>query len=145
MLLSKTCQYAIRGLVHINLNTKNGERAGLKTIAESTGTPVPFLSKVLMSATKHGFIGSVKGPGGGFYRNEKTPNITLLQVIEAVEGPEYCNRCLLGLPDCSDDKPCPAHFTYKSVREDLHEMFTRMTIDQLSNNLDKNQGLFRLG
>jgi Rrf2 family protein len=146
MLISKTCQYAIRALVFIQKETAEpNTRVGIKLIAKGVSAPMAFTSKILQTLSKFGFIGSVKGPGGGFYANDKTAGITILELITAIEGPNYCKQCLIGLPNCSDDNPCPAHFQYKTARSHMHELFKRLSIGELVDNYESNEELFRIG
>lgn len=145
MLISKTGQYAIRALVFIQKETAESDiRVGIKPIAEGVSAPMAFTSKILQTLSKFGFIESIKGPGGGFFANTKTGELTILELINAIEGPHYCKQCLIGLPNCSDDNPCPAHFQYKQVRTQMHDLFERLTIAELANNLESNKELFRI-
>lgn len=146
MLLSKSCQYAIRALVFITKESYNSKtKIGLQQISEGISAPSHFLAKILQNLARHGMVDSFKGPGGGFVSSNKTKATTVLDIIQAIEGPMYCDRCLLGLPHCSDTKPCPSHFAYKPVREELRNLFQDMTIGRLGENLDSNQELFSLG
>ena len=146
MLLSKSCQYAIRAMVFIHNQTRHDDRKiGIPEIAKGISSPVHFTAKILQVLSKGGMIFSQKGPGGGFKLNENTSEVCVLDIIEAIEGPQFCDRCLLGLPNCSDSKPCPSHYTYKPIRFELKKMFQETTIGFLSDNMEKESELFRLG
>ena len=145
MLISKTCQYAIRALIYINRKSQNNEgTTGIKEVAKGINSPEHFTAKILQSLAKHKLVSSIKGPGGGFFASEDTHSTTVHKIIEAIEGPHVCEQCLLGLPNCSDDKPCPAHFQYKTVRVELKQLFEKLTIGELSTKLDSNEDLFRI-
>jgi Rrf2 family protein len=86
MQLTRAASYAIYALVHMARQKDNQPIASHLTAREQ-GIPDRFLLKVLKSLTAQGILRSVKGPNGG-YRLAKAPkDITLLEVIEAVDGP----------------------------------------------------------
>jgi Rrf2 family protein len=146
MLLSKSCQYAIRALVYVTRESYDSDKKiGLQQISKGISAPSHFLAKILQNLARHGMILSFKGPGGGFVATQSTRDSTILDIIQVIEGPMYCDRCLLGLPNCSDTKPCPSHFAYKPVREELKKLFEETTIGRLSDNLNGNKELFSLG
>jgi Rrf2 family protein len=86
MRLTNATSYAICALVHL-AGQKGNQPVASHRIARRRGVPEKFLLKVLKPLATSGILRSVKGPHGG-YRLAKTPkDITLLEIVENVEGP----------------------------------------------------------
>ncbi|KPM46780.1 RrF2 family transcriptional regulator [Jiulongibacter sediminis] len=129
-MISKTCGYAIRAIVL--LNEHPGEKLGVVQIAEQLGIPQHFLSKVLKDLAKHQLISSVKGPHGGYFSNQTTPNASLIDIIHVIDGLGVLNKCFLGKDRCSQTNPCPLHNEFEKSRQYLFEVFRNRTISQLN-------------
>jgi Rrf2 family protein len=86
MKLSRASGYAASALAHL-YGTPPGKLVPSHTIARATGTPCLFLLKVLTSLVRAGLVLAVKGPNGGFRLARPAKAISLLQVIEAIDGP----------------------------------------------------------
>lgn len=95
------------------------KNVGVKEIAEALNMPQQFLSKILQQLARHGLISSIKGPNGGFYINEANTKVTLLDIVECMDGKGALSGCLLGLPVCSVEDPCPLHHHFYESREGL--------------------------
>jgi len=98
-MFSKTCEYAIRAVMFITRETKNGTRVGVKEIAEGIDSPVHFIAKILQELSKRGIVQSLKGPTGGFFMDEHALNHTLADVVTAVDGDKLFHGCGLGLSE----------------------------------------------
>lgn len=71
-----------------------GEVVDASTIAKSEDIPIRFLLKIMHTLSKQGFVKSFRGVGGGFALAQEPENITLLDIVQAMEGPVVINRCL---------------------------------------------------
>ncbi len=121
-MFSKTCEHAIRALLFIAKGANTNKRFSIKEIAAEIKAPVSFIAKILHELSKLGFVQSVKGPGGGFYLNEKSLNNSLSDIVVAIDGDKIFNGCGLGLAYCSEDKPCAIHFEFKKIRAEIFNM-----------------------
>ena len=69
----------------------------------------------------------------------KTPSeIRLIDIVEAIDGLKHMNTCLLGMPECSDETPCPAHNEWKPVRERLYAILGSQSVDDMVKGLKGN-------
>ncbi len=135
MIFSKSCEYGLRAVLYICLKSKNKENIGVKEIAKEIKSPVAFTAKILQSLAKQKIILSLKGPNGGFYiNNDKKNQITILQVVEAIEGKDYFDKCVIGLENCSEKKPCPIHAYFITHKKNLKELFSSKTIYDIIEN-----------
>ncbi len=118
-MFSKTFGYALRGILLIVYYHNEKSRVQVDEISSQLCVPRPFMSKVLKNLAKSGIIGSVKGPGGGFYVNEQTMSTSVFSVLTITDGAEQFSNCALRLHTCNLQNPCPLHKQVYSVREKL--------------------------
>lgn len=131
MELTRKGEYAIRGVVYL-AKMKPGQIALISEIAESTGVPQTFLAKIMQNFAKLGIVNSFRGTGGGFLLGRPASQITLREVVEAVEGPIMPNRCLMGEPGCELSKTCLVHPVWREVQSRVVEVLNSVTLEQLA-------------
>jgi Rrf2 family transcriptional regulator, iron-sulfur cluster assembly transcription factor len=134
-MFSKSCEYAIRSIIIICQNSKNGERTNVKEISAKSDAPEQYIAKLLQILTKENLIKSAKGPGGGFYMDKDHTKVKLIDVVNAIDGDSVFSGCGLGLKECSEKKPCPLHNHFKGIRNDLRSMLSKTSIFELANEL----------
>lgn len=131
-MLSKSTEYAIRALVFIRLENWKERRPGVIEIAREIETPPAFTAKILQILTRHRLVQSMKGRGGGFFFSHDREPITLHEVILVMEGDGLFHRCGIGLKNCSNENPCPIHYEYMKVREEMSHIVQNETIYSLA-------------
>ncbi len=109
-----------------------GTRASRATLAEASECPEQFLSKVLQSLTRAGLVISHRGNTGGFELPEVHRQASLLQVVEAIEGPMRLNVCLTANAACSRQGWCPAHPVWVNAQRAMAEVLANALIGELS-------------
>lgn len=107
-LYSRGCQHALWALSYAHLE-REGARFQPKEVCNRTGIPEPFTRKILQALVQGGFLNAHRGPGGGYSLAKSAHDISLLDVIQAVEGHDTFDRCVMGLPECGGASPCPIH------------------------------------
>ncbi len=135
-MFSKACEYGIKATIHISRQSQEGERVSLKAVAKAIDSPVAFTAKILQSLASRSIITSSKGPTGGYeiLKNEQS-QITLDRIVEAIDGDNIYIGCGLGLEQCNEHKPCPIHFKFVAIRNDLESMLKSTTVHELANGL----------
>lgn len=132
-MFSKTCEYGIRATIFIASQSSQNNRVGLKDIAKKIDSPEAFTAKILQILSKNNIIHSIKGVGGGFDIPKETMNqITLAQVVTALEGDRVFTGCGLGLSHCSEEHPCPVHDKFKAIRNELAHMLETTNLEELA-------------
>lgn len=131
-MLSKSTEYAIRALVYVQLRNWDKKRPGVSEIAKEIEAPEAYTAKILQTLTKSKLLDSAKGRGGGFFYSENQSNLTLYDVIHAVEGDACFHKCGFGLKQCNNDNPCPLHDQYKLVRDGFFDIVKTVSIRSLS-------------
>ena len=135
MLYSRPCEYALRALTHISLNL-DMELIRAQEIAEAENLPAPFLAKLLQQLARSGVLVSVKGPKGGFGLARPPQEISLMEVVSAVDGEEGFKRCAVGLAECTDETPCPLHDTWKPFRLQILDYMSGRSLADLAEAMD---------
>lgn len=142
-MFSKTCEYAIRAMIFIAQKTNQDGRVGIKDIAKGINSPVHFIAKILQDLTRKGLLQSAKGPSGGFYLDKTSMKQSLADIVRAVDGDKIFYGCCLGLKQCSEAKPCPIHFEFKKVRQELFGMLQNTRIDAFTEALENNTAFLK--
>lgn len=130
MIYSKPCMHGLRAVLYIATRNVESPVRG-EDIAREEDLPQPFLSKILKILSSRNVLHSVRGPGGGFRLARKPEEISLFDIVEAIDGVSQFDECALGWKTCQDDKPCPLHTSWKQMREGLREYLIRTSVSDL--------------
>jgi Rrf2 family protein len=103
--LNKESEHAIKGLAYL-ARQPQGKPTTLEEIAASQRLPKSFLSKIFRRLSAHGIVGASRGVDGGYFIQRPPEGISLLDIIEAVEGPKILGMCLFWDKGCDEDA-CP--------------------------------------
>ena len=143
MIYSTATEYAIRGLSEIAARGSDG-RMLLDEVVAGSGLPRDFLAKVFQKLVHAGVLRSAKGRGGGFALARAAHEITLMQVVDAIDGPQTHDHCVIGFARCSDEMPCAQHDLYKPIRQRIKDYLTTTTAADLAASLRAKQAWQRL-
>ena len=138
MIFSNTTEYAIRGLAEL-AGRSNGSTMLLDQLVAGTTLPRDFMAKIFQRLVKAKLLTSAKGRGGGFALARPAHQITLMDIVEAIEGPKPLDGCVVGLERCNDDMPCPQHDLYKPIRQRLKDYMNTTTLADLASSLKSKQ------
>lgn len=128
--LSQTAGYAI-----LALSCLAGPRGPLllaRQLVERAGVPLPYLSKILNRLAQRRLVRAKRGYRGGFCLARPAERISLLEVVEAVEGERWKPRCLLGLASCTDERACPTHKFWTVERSRIEAELRRLTLAEVA-------------
>jgi len=131
MQLTRAADYAVRVMIHL-AGLPPETRASRAELAVSAECPEQFLSKVLQSLTRAGLVLSHRGNTGGFELANLHRTATLLEVVEAIEGPMNLNVCLNSERACTRQEWCPAHDVWVNAQAAVSQVLRRSTIDELA-------------
>jgi FeS assembly SUF system regulator len=105
MRLSHLADYAVV-LMTAAARRSAGERLSATELAGETGVPLPTAQKLMGQLASAGLLSSVRGAGGGFALSRPATQISLADIVEAVEGPIAMTVCSEGRNDCALDAHC---------------------------------------
>ena len=136
VLFSRQCEYALQAVTYLALK-QNGHMTSIKELTHKLDIPYHFLGKILQDLTYKGLLISMKGPTGGFRLGVPAETITLLQIVEAIDGVEFKHNCILGFSECSSDKPCAVHQNWDGARESLNSTLAGKSVAEMAREMRK--------
>jgi len=144
-MFSTSCHYGLQAMIYIALHSTKDKNVDLGQISEELDIPKHFLSKILQILVKQKLLISMKGPTGGFKLNRDPKDITLIEIIDAIDGLEIFTQCGIGFKKCNDSHPCPIHHDYKKVREKVKSLFKEKSLYQLTEDIKTGDSIVSLG
>jgi Rrf2 family protein len=131
-MFSKETEYALKGLVYIQVRNNSNQRPGIAEIAKEIDAPYFFTAKILQRLVKQGFVESSKGKGGGFYFDTNKPKVSLKNLVTSIEGDKSFSGCGFGLKQCNENNPCPLHSRYAAIREAIQNLLNNESVQSLA-------------
>lgn len=135
MRLTKAGDYAMRGLIYL-ARQRRGEVVLVADIAAAMEVPDSFLAKIFQNLARAGLVRSTRGHGGGYSLARPASKITLLEVVECVEGPIVFNDCTDPLTADGEavacTSACGAQGVWQEVQEAVRGILEKKTMDELA-------------
>lgn len=132
MHVTRAGDHAIRALL-VLLRQPEGARVTAHRLAGEAQVPEEFLRKILTALGRARILRTVRGPAGGVRLARRAEEITLLEVVEAVEGPIALNECLRSPPACPRIDDCPAFPVWRQAQDHLRRALGSATLASLRN------------
>jgi Rrf2 family protein len=130
-MISQASRYALRALAY--LATHDTERfLPVRRLGEALDISVPFLAKILNQLVTAGLLVAHRGPTGGVRLALPAGQISVRRVIEEIDGDDLFTECVLGLPGCGDEAPCPMHGRWAAIRTAVAASFAQQSIGDLA-------------
>ena len=117
MQITRQADYAVRAVLYLARNTD--QRTATSLIAEEQHIPPSFLAKIISQLSIAGLLHTSRGARGGVVLARAAKEITLLEVIEAIDGPIQLNECVGDNGTCSFDSDCPLRPIWCDAQEEL--------------------------
>ncbi len=127
-MLSKTVEYALRAVCY--LASQAPAACTTEQIAQSTKVGPAYLSKVLQNLTRKGIVHSQRGIGGGMTLVKKPAELTILEVVNAVEPISRIRECPLGL-EAHGTRLCPLHRRLDNALAMMEQAFAKTTLAEI--------------
>ena len=118
MQITRQADYAIRAMLYLS-GLKPGERAATSQIADSKKIPSSFLAKIISQLSIAGLIHTSRGARGGVTLARTPAEISILDVVEAIDGPVSLNDCTLNIHSCGFGEDCPIRPIWCDTQADL--------------------------
>ena len=143
MQITRMADYATRVLIHLAA-LPAGTRANRVALAKSVDVPIEFLGKVLQALTRARLILSHRGVNGGFELARASREITMLDIVEAIDGPIALNVCVVRPEACPRAWWCAAHVVWFEAQEALKAVLAKATIADLAQRSEGARGIAAL-
>jgi len=128
--LGRKGDYSVRAV--LDISNHNGDRRKSREIAEEMDIPVRYLPQILANLVEHAILTAEAGPNGGYLLARPADDITLLDVVEAAEGPIRLDQCVLRGGPCDWQTSCPVHIPWNRAINALTEELTATTFGELA-------------
>lgn len=131
MFYRRAAQLGLEGMLHLALKPE-GTSCRVREIAAELGVPATYLAKVMQGLTRVGLLRAMRGPGGGVQLARPAQNITLWQVLTALEPVAEFERCFLHTGRCNELRPCAMHESWAPLRDQIQTLLQRKTLRDLA-------------
>jgi Rrf2 family transcriptional regulator, iron-sulfur cluster assembly transcription factor len=129
--LTRGGEYAVRAMAYL-ARLPEGHVAALHEIGRAQDIPESFLAKILQSLVHAGLAVSQRGARGGFALARPAAEITMRDVIEAVDGPIALNQCVAAPEDCPRNHDCEVHKVWMRAQDELMGVLGTVTLQSLA-------------
>lgn len=129
MQITRQADYAIRAVLFLAKNTGN-QRSSTSLIARSQEIPASFLAKIISQLSLAGIIHTSRGAKGGVSLARDPGEISLLDVVEAIDGPVALNQCTADRPTCKRKESCPMQYVWCEAQDELLQRLGSTTFQQ---------------
>lgn len=137
MQITHQADYALRAILFLS-HLEPGKRAATSHIAEVQEIPTSFLAKIISQLSIAGLINTSRGAHGGVRLARDPKDISLLDVVEAIDGSITLNECVQNPSTCSFGDSCPLHSVFCEAQAELVEKLRLATFDKMLE-MEKNQ------
>jgi Rrf2 family iron-sulfur cluster assembly transcriptional regulator len=139
-ILSNTCLYGIRASLFV-ASVEDGQKfVPINQISSELGISFYFLTKILQKLTHSKLMASYRGPNGGVALAKPAREISLMDMIKAIEPDNDLDGCILGLSGCGEGVPCPLHDQWGVARDGIKAIFENTNLADLGRKI-KEDGL----
>jgi len=139
--IRRNTDYALRAMLHLAAQWKQ-EPVSTREVASKEDISYQLACKLMQKLHKAELVRSCMGPRGGFSLARSPSRISLLEVIEAIQGPVNLNRCLLNVDECPRQPVCPVTKRLSELQEYINAYLCSATLGQL---LEKHNGKKKKG
>jgi len=137
MRLTTKGRYAVTAMLDLSLNYGLGPIT-LTEISQRQGISLSYLEQLFSLLRKHGLVISSRGPGGGYRLNRPAQEITVDEVIRAVDEKIDSTQCK-GQANCHNGDPCISHEVWQSLSERIREFLASITLGEVVENYQNNK------
>lgn len=128
--INKLTDYAVVLLVYM---AKSGVRRSAHQVSAETGIPMPTVAKILKTLTREGLVVSARGVSGGYGLGCEPVQITVADIIQAVEGPIALTSCVDESPDgCGIGGICPMNGHWNRVNGAVYRALSGVTLADMA-------------
>lgn len=125
--LTKRADYAIRAVLAL-ARAGDGERLSVRRVAAEQSVPEGFLPQIMRDLVRAGLVEGTVGRTGGYRLAKPSMEISLLDVVEAVEGDIRRRVCVLRSGPCAIDGVCDVHAVFAAAQDDVLRRFRTTTV-----------------
>ncbi len=131
MRLTSKGRYAVSAMVDLTKQQQDGP-VTLAAISERQFISLSYLEQLFRRLREGGLVNSVRGPGGGYTMAKDPSEITVAEVIRAVNEPVHTTMCENGIRGCHRGNRCDTHQLWEALGQHIYRFLDAVTIQQVS-------------
>lgn len=143
MQITRAADYAVRVMIHL-ASQPEATVVSKTLLAKVAEAPESFLSKILQSLTRAGLVQAWRGVVGGFSLLPHGAQASLLDVVEAIDGPIALNVCVTSGASCQRHTACPAHGVWLKAQSAMVSVLREAKIAEMSQAQDSRRTLLNI-
>ncbi len=129
--ISRRVDYAVRMMIELGMQPPDTFLSA-RRVSVRTAVPKAFLHKITADLVRANLIHTQTGPSGGLALRQEAKEITLLHIVEAIEGPVCLNVCLIRPQECNRDRFCPGHEVWGRLQMMVVDELARTSLADLA-------------
>ena len=137
MKLSTKGRYGLKAMFQLSLNENNGPLP-LRNIASKQNISEQYLEQLFSSLKKSGLVKSVRGAQGGYLLSKEAKDITVGDILIALEGPVSLSDCLLDDYVCENSSKCITKVVWERIKKGIEEVTNSITLQDMIDDYNKN-------
>jgi Rrf2 family iron-sulfur cluster assembly transcriptional regulator len=137
-LINRDTDYAVRAMAHL---ANKASVVSVSTLAENEGIPDVFLRKIMQRLHRAGLVASVHGPLGGYKIAREPGNITVLDILQAIQGPVCLNACFADPALCKNIKVCAFRKELKVLQKEINSWLAGITLSDVLAGMPQAKGV----
>lgn len=133
MILTTKARYAVMAIIEIS-SQKTNKPLSLNEIARSQNISLSYLEQIFTHLKKNDIVKSVKGPGGGYILSKEKSQITVSDIIKAIDEPIKMTRCTLDISGCiatNNKIKCKTHHLWHGLENRIYDYLNSISLDKL--------------
>ena len=131
MRLSQKADYAMRMMVDLACMS-DSQWVDVGEVAQRQDVAKPFMAKIASQAAVAGLVVTHRGTGGGLALAQPADSITMLQIIEAIDGPMALNQCTFEPTRCPRSNKCAVHAIWKKAQQQFNELLSDTLLSEVA-------------
>jgi len=129
MKLTTKGRFAVTAMVDLAMRQTRGP-VTLAAISERQHISLSYLEQLFGKLRRHGVVTSVRGPGGGYNLARPAAELSVAEIVKAVDEPLDATQCG-GKENCHDDRRCMTHDLWATLNEKMHEYLSSVSLGDL--------------
>lgn len=131
MQITRQADYAVRAVLYLARSTPNS-RTATAHIAQAQSIPLTFLAKIVSQLSVAGIVQATRGAHGGVTLARPPEEISLLEIVEAIDGPVHLNECVSDPSVCPMGQDCTVHAVWCEAQAELVQKLRQTNFGQLA-------------
>ena len=131
MILTTKARYAVMAIIEIATKS-NQQPTSLSEISKSQNISLSYLEQIFVALRKNQIVKSIKGPGGGYILAKNKNEISVSDIIKAIDEPIKMTRCSIEKQSCNSNKTkCKTHHLWHGLEKRIYDYLNSITLEKI--------------